>query len=254
MQAFGQEKKNMNSERASSASVGTPRLVEERTTFTVRIARTDEDLWKAVQVRYAAYARHLPDLAELLRDPEPGDYDETSAVLLAESKLDGAALGTMRIQSNRARRLVIEQSVALPAWLQNASLAEATRLGVSQGRTGGVVKMMLFKAFFHVCLKAGVDWMVIGARPPLDRRYQGLLFRDVLPEARLVPLQHAGGVPHRIMAFEVGTAEARWAEAGHPLYGFFCHTLHPDIDVRDVRRDFQCAAPAVAAEPRSLSA
>jgi hypothetical protein len=230
---------------------GGTRLAEELTTFTVRIAATDDDLWKAVQVRHAAYARHLPDLAERLRNPEPFDYDETSAILLAESKLDGAALGTMRIQSNLARRLLIEQSVALPAWLCNASLAEATRLGVSQGRTGGVVKMMLFKAFYQFCLRGGVDWMVIGARPPLDRRYAALLFRDVLPHARLVPLRHAGNLPHRVMAFEIRTAEARWAEAGHPLYDFFCRTLHPDIDVRDVRRDFQRAALPVGGRARS---
>jgi hypothetical protein len=245
----------MSSDNAGSGAltvqipVGSP-ASEERTTFTVRIAATDEDLCKAVQVRHAAYARHLPDLADRLRDPEPFDYDQTSVVLLAESKLDEAALGTMRIQSNLARPLVIEQSVALPAWLRKGRLAEATRLGVSQGRTGGVVKMMLFKAFYHYCLRAGVDWMVIGARPPLDRRYAALLFRDILPDARLVPLRHAGNVPHRILAFEVGTAETRWAEAGHPLFGFFCRTRHPDIDVRDVRCDFQRAAPA----PSSLGA
>jgi hypothetical protein len=95
--------------------------------------------------------------------------------------------------------------------------------------------------------------MVIGARPPLDKRYAGLLFRDVLPDARLVPLRHAGNVPHRVLAFEIRTAQARWAEAGHPLFGFFCRTLHPDIDVRDVRRDYQRAAQLVATPRRLLA-
>lgn len=223
-------------------AAGAP-MVEERTTFSVRIASTEEDLWKAVHVRHTAYARHVPDLAALLKVPEPYDYDETSVVLLAEAKLDGAPLGTMRIQSNRSRKLAIEQSVELPEWLQDRSLAEATRLGISQGRTGRVVKMMMFKAFFHYCLTANIEWMVIGARPPLDRQYEALLFSDVIPGAGFIPLRHAGNIPHRILAFEIGSAEARWAEARHPLYDFFCRTFHPDIDVYDVRRDIRRMAP-----------
>lgn len=227
----------------SRISAGAP-LVEEHATFSVRIASTEHDLWKAVHVRHAAYARHLPELAARLCAPEPHDYEETSVVLLAEAKLDGAPLGTMRIQTNRAHRLVIEQSLALPTWLQGLNLAEATRLGVSQGRTGRVVKMMLFKAFFHYCLGAGVEWMVIGARPPLDRQYDALLFRDIVPGGGVVPLRHAGNLPHRVMAFEIGTAERRWAEAEHPLYDFFCRTFHPDIDVREAHRDLRRAARA----------
>ncbi len=222
-------------------------MVEERTTFTVRIAHTEEDLWKAVHVRHAAYARHVPTLAERLKQPEAYDYDDASAVLLAESKLDGAPLGTMRVQTNRTGRLAIEQSVRLPEWLQDRRLAEATRLGISQGRTGRVVKMMLFKAFYHYCLAGHVDWMVIGAREPLDKQYAALLFENVFPGSGLVPLRHAGDIPHRILAFEIGTAEARWAEARHPLYDFFCCTFHPDIDVRDARRETRFPAPLAGA-------
>lgn len=227
----------------SRISAGAP-LAEEHATFSVRVASTEHDLWKAVHVRHAAYVRHLPELAARLCAPELHDYDETSVVLLAEAKLDAAPLGTMRIQTNRTHRLVIEQSLALPPWLQGLKLAEATRLGVSQGRTGRVVKMMLFKAFFHYCLSAGVEWMVIGARPPLDKQYDALLFRDVFPGGGVVPLRHAGNLPHRILAFEIDSAERRWAEAEHPLYDFFCRTFHPDIDVREARRDLRRSARA----------
>ncbi len=233
-------------------AAGVP-LSEERTTFTVRVARTEEDLHKAVEVRYAAYARHVPELAILLRVPESYDYDEASVVLLAEAKLDGAPLGTMRIQTNRLRKLALEQSIELPDWLLGRSLAEATRLGIAQGRTGRIVKTMLFKAFFHYCLATNIDWMVIGARPPLDRQYEGLLFSDVISGGGFVPLRHAGDIPHRVMAFEIASAEARWAKAGHPLYSFFCHTFHPDIDVSDVRRHDRRIGPSES-ESHTLSA
>ena len=218
--------------RNGAAGLGRDTTVE-RLPFTVSVARSDEQLEKAVTMRHSAYARHVPALAERLKAPEPCDYDEGSVVLLAQSKLDGSPLGTMRIQTNGYCPLAIEQSVDLPDWLRDCSLAEATRLGIAEGRIGRVVKTMLFKAYFEYCREADIDWMVIGARSPLDRQYEALLFQDVFPGRGFVPLRHAGNIPHRILAFEMETAQARWTAARHPLYQLFCDVRHPDIDVRD---------------------
>lgn len=201
----------------------------QRLPFTVRVVRHDRQLRKAVAIRQRAYSRHLPALGEVLRAPEPQDRDPGCAVLLAESRLDGEPLGTLRIQTNRPRPLALESSVELPDWLCGASLAEATRLGVAEGRIGRMVKTMLFKAFYQYCLAADIDWMVIGARSPLDRMYQALLFEDVFPGS-FIPLKHAGDLPHRILAFEMATAEARWRAARHPLLDLFVNTSHPDIE------------------------
>lgn len=203
----------------------------QRLPFTIRAVRHERELRKAVDVRQRAYGRHVPELGALLREPEPQDRDPGNAVLLAESRLDGEPLGTLRIQTNRHRPLALEGSVELPAWLAAASLAEATRLGVAEGRVGRVVKTMLFKAFYRHCLAEDIDWMVIGARSPLDRMYAGLLFEDVFPGRGYIPLKHAGNLPHRILGFEMATAEARWSAARHPLLELFVGTRHPDIEV-----------------------
>ena len=203
----------------------------ERLPFTVRAVSDAEQLGKAVSVRYRAYGRHVPGLAELLRAPESNDTAAGCVVLLAESRLDGEPLGTMRIQTNRFRPLAIEASAPLPAHLEGCTLAEATRLAVTQERTGRLVKTMLFKAFWMYCVEEGVDWMVIGARAPLDRMYAGLLFSDLFPGEPPVALKHAGDLPHRILGFEVDTAEERWLAARHPLLDLFVHTRHPDIDL-----------------------
>jgi hypothetical protein len=216
--------------RVEGLAAATAALREESMPFTIRIARSDEEIEKAVQIRHAAYARHVPAFAENLRRAEAYDYDEASVVLLAESKLDGAPLGTMRIQTNQHRRLALEGSVQLPVWLKGKRLAEATRLGVSEGRVGRVVKMMLFKAYFLYCLDTNVDWMVICARSPLDRQYDALLFRDVYPEGGYMPMRHIGGIAHRVMAFEPISAELRWAAAQHPLFNFIFRTQHSDIE------------------------
>jgi hypothetical protein len=174
----------------------------------------------------------MPVLAERLRTPEANDHDQGSVVLLAESKLDGSALGTMRIQTNRFNDLSIEQGVELPAWLRNKSLAEATRLGIDLGRTGRVVKTALFKALYFYCVEANIEWVVVGARSPLDRQYEALLFQDLFP-GQYIPMRHFNNIPHRVLAFDIPGARARWEEARHPLLGFMCHTHHPDIDLGD---------------------
>ena len=123
-----------------------PAKATERLPFTIRRVDTEDSLMKAVQIRHAAYARHVPEFARTLAAPETSDYEDDAIVLLAESKLDGSPIGTARIQTNFHRALHVEDSIALPSWLQGRRLAEVTRLGIGEGRIGRVVKIALIKA------------------------------------------------------------------------------------------------------------
>jgi hypothetical protein len=206
-------------------------MKSERLPFTIKRVRTEEDLMKAVQIRHAAYARHLPEFARSLAVPEQCDFDSDAVVLLAESKLDGSAIGSARIQTNFHQPLHVEQSVDLPLWLMTRRLAEVTRLGIDEGRIGRLVKIALIKACFEYCEQNKVEWAVVTGLAPIDRQYEQLLFSDVFPGRELIPLRHVGNMPHRVMAFEIETGEERWAAAKHPLLDFFRHTHHADIDL-----------------------
>ena len=214
---------------------------EERLPFTVRLVRNEADLKKAVQIRHAAYARHLPEFAASLKTPETDDAENGVVVLLAESKLDGSPLGTMRIQTNQYKPLCLEQSIELPEWLRSRSLAEATRLGVTNEKGGRLVTTVLFKAYFQYCLQNGIEWMVVTARAPVDRTYDRLMFADVFPNMGYLPIHHVGNLPHRVMSFNVDTAEERWTAAKHPLLGFMCSTHHPDIKLGSPDQHFDPA-------------
>jgi hypothetical protein len=229
-------------------------MTEERLPFTIKLVGSQAELEKAVFIRHAAYARHVPAFAAQLTEPEAGDFADGAVVLLAESKLDGSPLGTMRIQTNRHRPLGLEQSVDLPDWLEDMPLAEATRLGIAEGHTGRVVKTLLFKAFFQYCRQTEVEWMVITARSPLDRQYENLLFEDVFPGQGYIPMQHVGNIPHRVMAFEVPTAELRWERARHPLFNFIFRTRHPDIDLSAPVVAFPRQQPRPVGSPARLEA
>jgi hypothetical protein len=139
----------------------------------------------------------------------------------------------MRIQSNRFKPLNIETSVELPDWLHGQTMAQASRLGIGLGAVGRMVKIALFKAYYLYCIQAGIGWMVIAARPPLDKQYSDLLFMDVYPDLGYVPIKHAKGIPHRVMAFDVFGAKKLWQEKRHPLLNFVVGTNHPDIDMTD---------------------
>lgn len=217
-----------------SGGIGFPRAGTtkvERFPFTIRVVQSETDLFKAIRVRHSAYSRHLPELGDTLKEPEALDYDSAAVVLLAESKLDGSPLGTARIQTNVERPLCVERSIVLPAYMQGERLAEVTRLGVESGRVGRLVKIALVKASFMYCELNRVRWAIAAGRAPIDKQYEALLFSDLYPEQGFVPLQHAGNIPHRVMAFEIGTGHARWTAAKHPLIDFFSHTDHPDISV-----------------------
>lgn len=199
--------------------------------FTVRIVRTDEQLERAVRIRAEAYSRHLPTLGEILGTPEPVDRLADSIVFLAEAKSDGEPLGTIRIQTNFNSPLPLERSIRLPDPYVGRPLAGVSRLAVKAGSRGRLVKLAMFKALHRYCLAKQVEWILIGARPPLDQSYLDLGFGDVFADALPRPLATAAGVPHRILSFEVFTAERRWHALSHPLYLFMGQRFHPDIEI-----------------------
>ena len=81
-----------------------------------------------------------------------------------------------------------------------------------------------------------------------------VLFEDVFPDAGFIPMQHIGGIPHRVMALDVANARTKWSEARHPLLSFMCETSHPDIDI-SAAEDIVLApipAPVVHQQPAML--
>jgi len=199
--------------------------------FSIRIARSLSDLLEACRIRSESYGHHLPELGLRFAAPEPLDHAAGTIVLIARDHHTGRGVGTARIQTNLAGPLQLEASVDLPSDYAAHRRAEITRLAVAAG-ADPQVKWCLMKASYLYCLAAQVRWMVIGARSEaLIRNYRALGFSDVLPAGALVPLAHAGNMPHQLLAFDVTAAERRWQQAGHRLYDFMVGTFHPDLQL-----------------------
>ena len=82
--------------------------------FRVRVATSDVDLAELVSVRSNAYARHSAPGASNLRVAEKQDTDQDAILLLARSKVDGAALGSVRVQTRLLKPLMVESAMTLP--------------------------------------------------------------------------------------------------------------------------------------------
>ncbi|MCM5569668.1 hypothetical protein M6I34_04025 [Burkholderiaceae bacterium FT117] len=210
---------------------GGPSSIGKPLPFRVRVVRTNEQLEKAISLRAEAYGRHVPELATVLDKPEEIDRSDKAIIFLAESKEDGSPVGTLRMQTNLHGPLSLEQSVVLPQRFQNRPLAGVTRLAVKEGRAGKQVKLVLFKTLFRYCFATQIEWIIIGARPPLDSEYRKIGFEDVFDDQRLVPFVTAEHIPHRVLAFDVLGAERKWFATNHRLYKFMAYDYHPDIEV-----------------------
>jgi hypothetical protein len=199
--------------------------------FSLRLVESQQDLLDACAIRARAYGRHLPEMGQRLAEPDALDFVPGTSVFICRDKLLGHAIGTMRIQGSSHGPILMEQSVSLPPWLQQASRAEVTRLAVPVG-VDPLTRLCLWKASYLYCMAQGLRWMVIGARnEALIRNYRRLGFVDVFGPDELMPLAHTGGVLHRIMAFDCSAAQYNWAQARHPLYTFIFETEHEDLHI-----------------------
>lgn len=204
-------------------------LPVETLPFVVRIA-SKQDMGKIATLRAATYGKHLPELAEKLRQPEACDYELGCEVIVAVSKMDGALLGTLRTHTNVIKPLPLQNSIRLPECFQKMRMVEATRLCVISHSNSSVVRNALFKALFQYCNAQKVDWIMAAGRRPIDRIYDALLFSDVADAGKFYPMAHANGLPHRVMGLR-SAAQSSWAAAQHPLYKFVYETSHADIDL-----------------------
>jgi hypothetical protein len=212
--------------------------------FSLRVARSEADLRAACHVRSASYGHHLPQLRHAFAEPDELDWAPDTTVFVATDKDSGRPVGTARLCTNARQPLQIEQSTVLPEPLSDRMLAEVTRLSVLPGHDDPRVKLALMKATYLYCIARQVHWLVIGARSDgLLRQYRRLGFTDLLAEGTMVPLAHAGNLPHRVLGFDVTAAERNWHAAQHPFYDFMVRAYHPDIEL--------FGAPEPASRPRA---
>jgi hypothetical protein len=213
--------------KPTASTLNTPKHTETLP-FVVRMAQQSE-LRDVAAFRAASYGKHLPDVARGLIDPEGSDYDLGCEVIVVRSKLDDSLLGTMRMHTNVFKPLPLQTSIHLGERFRQKRMVETTRLCIKGSPNASLVRTAMFKAQFHYCLENGIDWMLATGRRPVDRIYESLLFSDALEPGRFYPMEHVGGLPHRVMCLSPREALTMWS-VDHPLHVFIMGTEHKDMD------------------------
>ena len=200
--------------------------------FRVGPVRSAAELQAVCRLRALAYGHHLPQAMAQWSMPDDLDHDPDTLIFLAADKATGEAVGTVRLNTNAHRPTAIETSATLPQAMRALPLAEVTRLCVRPGHRDPTIRLALMKASYLWCLAHQVQWMVIGARSEaLVRQYRRLGFTDLHDDAMPVALPHAGNLPHRVLAFDVVSAERNWHALQHPFYQFMVRTFHREIQL-----------------------
>lgn len=198
--------------------------------FRIRLARGEADVLKAVAVRTQAYGRHVPGMEAVLKDPEPDDYRDDAVLLIAESKLDGQVLGSLRLITNLLHPLHLEHDLTLPPQFQGSKLLEAWRLTVRNCEPARMVTAALIKSSYEISFHNGIDHALVVARRPVDRLYTSMHFKDALNGEKFA-LSNTLNLPHGLYYLPISQADAIWKKAQCPLYPFMALTRHPDIEI-----------------------
>jgi hypothetical protein len=167
-------------------------------------------------------------VGEALRTAEKEDLRSDVLLLIAERKLDGRPIGTMRLEPNFNGPLRIERETTLPGLYRRSRLIETTRLGVGDGSTGSMVMAALVKAAFEICRACDVGYAIAVGRRSMAEMFRSMCFDAVEGPVRI---SYAKNVPLWIFAIPILEWESRLRAKGHFYFDFMARTEHPDIAI-----------------------
>lgn len=198
--------------------------------FRVRLAASETDLARLIELRAEVYERHVPGMAQVLAQPEEDDFRSDVVLVIAECKQTQQVLGSMRLVTNLSRPLHLETDIKLPPQFAGKKLLEAWRLTVRSGGAGRMVSSSLYKALFEISHACNIDHVLVVARRPVDRLYQMMQFIEVNKGQKIL-LSNTLGLPHSLYHLPIKEADRLWRQASCPLYPFMAMTTHPDMEL-----------------------
>lgn len=216
------------------------RPVAQDLPITVSIVRTPEQLQRVCDLRASAYGARNFQFGSLLTKPEKSDVEAGNIVLMAESKENGEVLGTIRIHTNLFQSVPMESAIAMPPKLKDQLLAEVCRFCIKCNENSAIVRLALFKALYLYCYANQVQYLLCGARKPINKMYKSLGFipLDGGDQEKWVRVGYAGNIEHSMLVLDVLRVDSLWRESNHRFYDFIRKSYHPDLKIFSNAKDF----------------
>lgn len=197
--------------------------------FTVSIA-SEKDFPSIAKLRSDGYGRRSAALGAQLARSEPADEPIPGReILVAQSKLDGALIGTMRLHVGLFEPTSVEKAIELPANLAGQRIMDAARFCC----TGGAVcRAAIFKAALLYAKRHHVDQFLLATLERIEPLYLSAGFAPLFDDGRLHPIPMAENLPHRILRINMPTLRADMEIRRPAMVDFLFSTDHgSDIDL-----------------------
>jgi hypothetical protein len=198
--------------------------------FTVTVLKTAAQLDAVVAHRARGYGRRSAALGSALALPEPADArSHGREILVAQSKLDGAVIGSMRLHVNYREPTNVEKAASdLPASMAGSRIMDSSRFCCAAGH---VCRGALFKAGLLYARRHKVDHFLLATLESIEPLYASVGFAPLFEDGRLHPIAIAENLPHRVMHLNMATLEEDVARRRPAMVEFLFETEHEDIDV-----------------------
>lgn len=194
--------------------------------FRISILKTAAELNEAVKHRAHGYGRRSRALGGALEMPEAADARvHGREILIATSKMDGAIIGSLRLEVNINGPVSVQKYAEMPERIATKKIMDANRFCCLGGT---VCRVALFKAAMLYGSAHGVDHFVIATLATIQPLYASVGFIPLFDDGRMHPIPSAENLPHRIMELDLRDARALIAQRRPAILDFLYETDHGD--------------------------
>jgi hypothetical protein len=208
-------------------------LTTKELPFHVVLARQRATLSKSALVRHEAFQRHLHPFAIENEGPQFDNLDESAetVVFMAKCKMTGEPLGSARVTECNDIADHLSPDEEVPSEVRGRRALLFSRLAVSGGERGRLVRAALGKAVFLYSIAK--QCQIVFVAPPRERLYYKDGFRNILPNGPLLPYRANSGVMSRILFIETWSYQNVLENSNTALHNFIFAKYHPDLLIFD---------------------
>ncbi len=200
--------------------------------FRVKLARTTNDIKRAISIRPEKYAKHDPSFLFDLLGAEADDVSPDSIVIFAEDSELGEVLGTFRLEGNFSSSIYEEHIPTIAKYIPSGRLVSVSRLVVNATARRAEIKFALFKAAVKLCQAFQVNWLVVSALPPMDLQFGGVLaFEHLLPDGEYFERPDVPEAKFLLMGLDIAKCSENMRKHDPALYKYFFEEFTPEIEI-----------------------
>lgn len=198
--------------------------------FQIILARQREVLSKSVSIRHDAFFRHAhPFASSSIAQFDDVDEGADTVLLMAKCKETDEPLGSARITECSDISDLLADDEAVPESFRRRSALLFSRLAVSAGPRGRLVRAALGKAAFLYSIAKQAQLTFAFVAPPRERLYYRDGFQNMVPNDGMWHYRANNGINSRLLYIDNWMYEGSLRSLNADLHKFIFAEQHPDI-------------------------